>query len=428
MKKWFVLALGILLLCALLSGCECKHENWTSADCDSPKTCESCGVTEGAALGHDWIDADCDSPQTCRRCNATGDAALGHVYSDSAPDCENPKTCSVCGQPEGEAKPHTWADATCTAPKTCSICGMTQGDPKAHTWADATCTAPKTCADCGATEGEPIEHSWSAADCSSARTCSVCGATDGAPLGHSWMAATCENPKTCENCGATDGEAKGHTWEAATCILPKKCSTCHATDGNALGHDWTKATSDAPKTCKRCGTTDGDKLNVDSRFNTEACQFLFGKWVEEASEEIPVGNSSLTLEIYGYYEFYEDGTCDLTMVAKDEEAFRKAFIDVTTAETYAILKEQGISKAQADAMFKAEYGMTISEFYAVTCDAMLEEMFGVAMPMVYYVEGDTIYLSDSWKNEFSGSTYEIVGDEIHLVGEDGLEFTLSPVK
>ncbi|MCF2596684.1 GLUG motif-containing protein, partial [Pseudoflavonifractor phocaeensis] len=47
----------------------CDH-NWLDADCDTPKTCERCGATDGNPLGHDWKDADCDTPKTCERCGA----------------------------------------------------------------------------------------------------------------------------------------------------------------------------------------------------------------------------------------------------------------------------------------------------------------------------------------------------------------------
>ena len=34
------------------------NHSWTPADCETPKTCQVCGETEGEALGHDWVDAD----------------------------------------------------------------------------------------------------------------------------------------------------------------------------------------------------------------------------------------------------------------------------------------------------------------------------------------------------------------------------------
>ena len=65
-----------------------KH-SWIDADCDTPKTCEICGATEGEALGHNWSTADCDTPKTCKICGETNGDAAGHVYSAGL--------CTVCG-------------------------------------------------------------------------------------------------------------------------------------------------------------------------------------------------------------------------------------------------------------------------------------------------------------------------------------------
>lgn len=127
MKKWIALLLSVLLVASLLTGCGCEHE-WNEPNCDTPKTCQKCGFTEGAPLGHNWLAATCDTP----------------------------KTCEVCGKAEGEALGHSWVDATCETAKTCSTCHLTEGEALGHSWADATTDAPKTCTTCSATEGEKI--------------------------------------------------------------------------------------------------------------------------------------------------------------------------------------------------------------------------------------------------------------------------------
>ena len=86
----------------LLSLSACGHEHqWTEASCLAPKTCQSCGETEGEALGHSWTDATCDTPKTCTRCAVTEGAALGHSWADAT--YLAPKTCTVCAATEGEA-------------------------------------------------------------------------------------------------------------------------------------------------------------------------------------------------------------------------------------------------------------------------------------------------------------------------------------
>jgi len=166
----------VILLCLLLTGCECKHE-WQAASCDTPKTCSRCQATEGEALGHTWADATCAAP----------------------------KTCTGCGLTEGEALTHTWVDVTCAAPKHCSLCNKTEGEALPHTWEKATCTTAKTCTVCQATEGEALGHKWRDANCAYAKYCSVCYVEEGGALGHQWVEATTETPKTCSRCNQTEG-------------------------------------------------------------------------------------------------------------------------------------------------------------------------------------------------------------------------------
>jgi hypothetical protein len=105
-KTKVVMVLAVLTMSFSLSACGDAHEHeWKDATCTTPKTCETCGETEGEALGHKWDDATCTTA----------------------------KTCSVCGETEGEALGHEWSEATCTAPKTCNVCGITDGDTIEHT-------------------------------------------------------------------------------------------------------------------------------------------------------------------------------------------------------------------------------------------------------------------------------------------------------
>lgn len=59
------------------------HEhNFLLATCTSPKTCLSCGKTEGTAFGHSWESATCTSPKKCSSCSATEGTAKGHSYEN----------------------------------------------------------------------------------------------------------------------------------------------------------------------------------------------------------------------------------------------------------------------------------------------------------------------------------------------------------
>lgn len=152
-------------------------------------------------MGHDWLDASCDAP----------------------------KTCNSCGMTEGEAVGHTWLDATCTQLQTCASCGQTEGQILEHDWQAATCMAPKTCAGCGKTEGDITDHQWKKASCSKPKTCTTCGKTSGSALGHSWKEATCTTAKKCTSCGATAGDPLGHDFEESTDGKTKLCKSCGET-------------------------------------------------------------------------------------------------------------------------------------------------------------------------------------------------------
>ena len=94
MKKLTVL---ILLLVLLFLLCACGHRHlWADATCTEPKTCSSCGVTEGAPLGHSWTEATCTLPKICSVCGAMQGSPLGHKATE--PDYQHPGICSICGE------------------------------------------------------------------------------------------------------------------------------------------------------------------------------------------------------------------------------------------------------------------------------------------------------------------------------------------
>lgn len=122
MKKIITLILIAALAASVFGGCGQTHTHtWTEATCTAPRTCASCGATEGTALGHDWADATCTMPRTCRRC---------HVSEGAAPD-------------------HDWREATCTAPVTCARCGKTASEPLGHQPTEADYWSPSVCTVCG---------------------------------------------------------------------------------------------------------------------------------------------------------------------------------------------------------------------------------------------------------------------------------------
>lgn len=63
-----------------------------------------------------------------------------HTHNYKAATCTAPKTCTSCGATQGSANGHDWKDATCTAPKTCAVCGNTSGSANGHSFSDGKCT------------------------------------------------------------------------------------------------------------------------------------------------------------------------------------------------------------------------------------------------------------------------------------------------
>ena len=235
--------------------------SWKSATCTSKKTCTDCGVTEGSALGHSYTSkvtkqATCTASGTktftCSRCNHSYTEtipATGHSWKSAT--CTSKKTCSTCGVTEGSALGHSYTSkvtkqATCTASGTktfsCSRCNhsYTETIPATgHSWKSATCTAKKTCTTCGVTEGSALGHSYTS-KVTKQPTCTTSGT----------------KTFSCSRCAHSYTEtiqATGHSWKSATCTSKKTCSTCGVTEGSALGHNYTSKVTKQP-TCTASGT------------------------------------------------------------------------------------------------------------------------------------------------------------------------------
>ena len=79
------------------------HTPGSGPNCYAGQICEVCKIELQPALGHDWVDASCEAPKTCSRCGLTEGAALGHNYQPevTAPTCTEEgyttHTCTRCG-------------------------------------------------------------------------------------------------------------------------------------------------------------------------------------------------------------------------------------------------------------------------------------------------------------------------------------------
>lgn len=100
MKKILCILLALTLIFTLASceeskggegggGGEEHTHTWIEATCTAPKTCSTCGETEGEALGHDMQPATGDQPAMCSRC--------GYVDMASAENA-NVVASGTCGE------------------------------------------------------------------------------------------------------------------------------------------------------------------------------------------------------------------------------------------------------------------------------------------------------------------------------------------
>ncbi|MBO5356355.1 MAG: CotH kinase family protein [Clostridia bacterium] len=306
MKKLLLILFATVAIVLGLCACnnECAH-SWRLATCDAPKTCASCGVTEGNPLEHSWREPNCLSPKTCKNCGLTEGEAFGHNWTTlncaelkrctrcgigagitehqwNTDVCLEIPNCTVCGI-EGEAIKHSYNNATCEEAKTCQKCGDVNGAPLGHNWQVTTCKEPKICKNCGESTTKDLPHNWIFRGCDEQRICSVCIKSEGSVYGHTWIDASCYLPKHCNKCDVTEGEPKGHSWNEATCAAPKTCTVCRATEGKALEHKWTLVKT-IDSTCE-----EGKKI-----YSCDACQ---GEMIFELPATI------------GYHLCDENGAC-----------------------------------------------------------------------------------------------------------------------
>ena len=255
------------------------------------------------------------------------------------------------------------------------------------------------------------EHQWSAATCTEAKTCSLCNESEGAPLGHTWQDATCTEAKTCSVCGATDGEALGHDWQDATCTAPKTCAACALTEGDLLPHDWQEATTEAPKTCSACQATEGSKLITDSRFTTPATKHLHGTWVcnQVVTDKMSGLDGFGDTDVHVTLTFGKTGQLQQRVAVVDAKDYLTRLKKYTVDTMYRSFTDKGFSKSQADEAMIQTYGKNVKDYVdAIYKDYDVQAEFSAQdCDIVYYVEGDALYIAADWKSKFTKIAYTL---------------------
>ncbi len=223
---------------------EGSNHTWTDATCTASRACSVCGKAENVPLGHipDRAAPTCTEAQLCTRDNCPNAdkviaPATGHNWKDAT--CVAPKTCKTCGATEGDISGHNWQDATCTAPKTCSVCGETEGKALGHDYGTTVCGQPGTCSRCNESVDEvPHVTDRKNPDCTHAvlctrENCSEDGKVIIPALGHNFtIPATCTTAQKCDRCGADDPDngALGHKN-----LVHNRCGVCGRIAGTQDG-------------------------------------------------------------------------------------------------------------------------------------------------------------------------------------------------
>lgn len=155
MRRKIVVITTLLFIISVLSGC-CAVHGWQEATCTEPRTCDTCGKTQGEPLGHEWKEATCTDPKTCMRCGATEGEALGHILDRAS--CVHRQTCMVCGYETDNWADHVWMEATCIRPRRCEVCGLEDGSAKGHNFV-YDIDDSRTCLTCGYSDLETM-NDW----------------------------------------------------------------------------------------------------------------------------------------------------------------------------------------------------------------------------------------------------------------------------
>ena len=216
--KSIILFVALLFTFAfILTSCVTSHEHeWENATCEEPKTCKTCGATEGEALGHVEEDV-AEQAATCseaghtagKKCSVCDTVLEGMEEIPTIPHtydgCED-LDCNVC-EATREAGEHTY-DNACDAD--CNVCDE-ERTPADHVY-DNACDA-----DCNVCDEErtPADHVY---DNACDADCNVCG-EERTPADHVYDNA-CD--ADCNVCGAERTPAD-HVYDNA---CDADCNVC----------------------------------------------------------------------------------------------------------------------------------------------------------------------------------------------------------
>jgi len=351
----------------------CQEQGYTTY------TCTDCGrgvKQDFTPVAHNWVDATCTEPKTCPTCGLTEGEPLGHSFEQTvvAPTCNTPggtqHTCAVCGisfiTDQVAAKGHT-KQTVAGYPATCKDAGLTDG---------VVCTV------CGETlvEQEVIpagEHNYVAVvtdpTCTEAGyityTCSGCGDTyteaGEAALGHGEYTYTDnEDGKThtiaCGKCDYTTTE--DHTFvDGADCVCGASAHTHALTLVEAKEPTYGIAGNTAYYTCE-CG-----KYFSDAAGENEIAE---GSWVIAAladgtDSKLAITNTSAGLP--ATLMLGADLKLSFNVSVKNTNTYDRVFLQITKLGTTMDVEVYSTSSSARNYRYTLAAPEMTAEMTVVVC-------------------------------------------------------------
>ena len=367
MKRPSLILLTLLLIAtlAVFAACgvketECDHSYENACD----TACNECGETREAA--HDYAAADCTTPKTCKTCGATDGDALGHSPEADDGNCTTAIQCSVCGTVTTEAKTeHTPAedDEDCSTPVTCAHCPTVMVEALEHDFNegwnatheehyheclhqgcsvtqdrgnhvpeedDGDCTTDLLCAECGWVMVEGLESHTPAEDdddCSTPVTCVHCPTVMVEALEHDfnegWNATHEEHYHVCRNGNCSVDQGRGnHVPEEddGDCTTDVLCAECGWVMVEGLESHTPEADDGNCTTAIQCSVCDTVTTEAkaehtpgedDGDCTTEQTCTECGLVVIESREAHEDGNMDGACDYCTYgYDYHYDGEID----------------------------------------------------------------------------------------------------------------------
>ena len=427
MKKLTTIILFCLLTLALtfsLVACGDKCDHTYDNACDA--TCNECGEMREVGA-HDFADADCDTAKTCKTCGGTEGSALGHKPAEDDGDCTTEVKCTVCGDvttPAGQHTPND-DDGNCLTAITCSVCGtITTPAKDSHTGGTATCTEKAVCTVCSTAYGAIDANNH--IDENTDHTCDrECGKTDIGTHADSDK----DNDHVCDyGCKAILEDHKGGT---ATCVAQAVCTIC----GNGYGelapenHDFGSGnTCICGAEIAFTGIVVDDEISDEYRYDETSKTYTIIIPADEVG-----GTGYLSCDIIGTNLTLIEDTNTLLKVQHEDESgpylppdgllvdMLQNYGHFGWSVSYGDGEWEKLSYSNDGGMTWTTYTFEVKQAYSITVNASQN---GTVTANEYAIEGDSIALNVSPAEGYMLDTLSVTDASGNTIVVENNQFTM----